>query len=204
MWIKLAILLVFSLVGQKAQISHSIILYEGTQGWGDSLKIENYVNDLNSVGFNNKASSLCVEDGIWILYDAPSYNMYSDLPSGYFWGEDYCTDLAHDLRQKVSSLRYVGSPFGYKVDGVHLYGRPWFGGTEIFLTGEARISFLVKSLVVTGKSVWTLYEKQDFSGYHVCVAPSNSSSGYPGFYTKEADFGFAGRKIRSIQKDCFP
>lgn len=188
----------------RAQSSHTLQLFDGYNSAGNWISVDNYVDNLADLPFDDVASSVCVYRGIWLLYQNPSYNAYQLGAATYFWGDDVCGNLNAELSDQVSSVRYAGSPFNYLDDGLNIYQSDWFQGAEVFATNDQPIvTALAGSLVVTGTSYWTLYETANYNGYHVCVTPADVQSASPGFYPSASDFGFANRLVRSVRKGCY-
>jgi len=48
----------------KGQSNHIIELYDGTSSVGSSVIVDNYVGNLNKIGFNDVTSSLCIVRGM--------------------------------------------------------------------------------------------------------------------------------------------
>lgn len=117
-------------------------------------------------------------------------------------------------------MRYAGSPFSFQADAINIYQVQWFQSYEAFSsTDSPDLIPYGGSLIVTGRSTWTLYEYaiivfifQDlcntfiitplflkllsspyYTGYRVCVTPADIMFAYPGFFPTAADFGFSGR-----------
>ena len=58
------------------------------------------------------------------------------------------------------------------------------------------------SLIVTGCSAWTIYEGNDYSGYAMCVFPSDSTACLPGLYPTAHTLSTLGGKVSSVRKGC--
>lgn len=208
MWIwsvKLALILcVIALV--KSQSNHIIELYDSNSGFGSSVLIDGYVENLSEIGFNDVTTSLCIVQGIWLLYENANFNINAPGASGFNWGINFCQDLPPLLNNRVTSVRYAGSAWGFQEDGLIIYENDWFQSREMYAAADfpslGRFSY-GGSLIVTGQSAWTLYEYPYYTGYRVCVTPLDIVDASPGFYTEPYDFGFAGRVIRSVRKGCW-
>ena len=61
---------------------------------------------------------------------------------------------------QISSVRYAGSPWGYQNDAVNIYRADWFQADEVFTAEDSYDlpAYYAGSLIVTGRSTWTLYE----------------------------------------------
>jgi len=190
----------------KGQSNHIIELYDGTSSVGSSVIVDNYVGNLNKIGFNDVTSSLCIVRGIWILYENPNFNTNAPGASSFNWGIDFCQDLPPSLNNLVTSVRYAGSAWGFQEDGLTIYEKDWFQYHEIYVATNTPAFDAFSyggSLIVTGRNTWTLYDYPNYTGYKVCVTPLDIVEASPGFYTKPQDFGFAGRVIRSVRKGCW-
>lgn len=57
-------------------------------------------------------------------------------------------------------MRYAGSPWNYQDDALNIYQAEWFQANEVFTAGDSYDfpAYYGGSLIVTGRSTWTLYE----------------------------------------------
>ena len=63
-WLAKLVLFVCIRTFVKCQSNHIIKLYDGTSGIGSSVVIDNYVDNLNKIGFNDVTTSLCIVQGM--------------------------------------------------------------------------------------------------------------------------------------------
>ncbi|XP_046464371.1 uncharacterized protein LOC124210099 [Daphnia pulex] len=196
--------LAFSLI--HGQSDHTLQLYDGAMNSpGSWIIINNYVDNLQNSAFNDLASSFCVVRGIWLMYENPSYNSNFLGASAFYWGENYCQDLPTGLNNQVSSVRYAGSPYNFQADALNVYQVEWFQSYEAFTASDSLdlSPYYGGSLIVTGRSYWTIYDSPNYQGYHVCVTPADITYAYPGFFAQASEFGFSGRVIRSARRGCW-
>ena len=77
-------------------------------------------------------------------------------------GQQHSIDVFIQLYQlQVTSVRYGGSPFNFQEDGLNIYENEWFQENEVYATASSPNFSPFKnagSLIVTGRSAWTLYE----------------------------------------------
>ncbi|KAK4024960.1 uncharacterized protein LOC116918889 [Daphnia magna] len=192
--------------GIQGQSDHTLQLYDGPlSSPGSWISVNNYVENLQNYAFNDLASSMCVIRGIWLFYENPSYNSVFLGLSAFYWGENFCEDLPTGLNNQVSSVRYAGSPYGFQADSINIYQVDWFQSYEVFAaTDSLDLSpYYGGSIIVTGRSYWTIYDSPNYQGYRVCVSPADITYAYPGFYTQASEFGFSGRVIRSARRGCW-
>ena len=58
------LLVIFGVISVRGQNGHQLVLYDGVGGAGTSVSINNYVDNLQSLNFNDIASSLCIPYGM--------------------------------------------------------------------------------------------------------------------------------------------
>ena len=118
-----------------------------------------------------------------------------------------CTDF-NGLGGAVSSVRYVGSAQDYTSDTITFYEGTYFQGAEEYTFTDLpnlNLFGVQSSLVITGKSGWTLYDRPDFQGQAVCVFPPPSNNFKPSFVTntEELTVPVPHGTIASVRKGCF-
>lgn len=182
------------------------ILYSERGGKGRTLKAfaENH-RDLSQVDFDDTAQTACIR-GTWLFYEAKNFGDPNGI-IGYRFskeGRSYCFNF-ESLAGRLSSFRFVGSEQDCTADSLDLYNGPHF--TDEHLSTQKNIANLKQSnvndpqsLIISGKTVWTLYEEPNFAGNYVCVA-SNREENTPRFISIATDLGKL-KAIASVKAGC--
>ena len=79
--------------------------------------------------------------GIWILYDETYYNRNNPgARSWWGWGNNFCSDVDNDFKNRAASLRLTGAPDDWKLDTINFYLQQNFIGDEFYTYGD-KVSF---------------------------------------------------------------
>jgi len=207
MAINFALCLLFCLLGiANAQYSQIATLYASSGCTGASVKLPAngaYVPDLTSLGFNNRAYSAKLR-GPWIFYDIVNYNPTSSSV-GYAYGNtEKCFNFG-SLAGTTSSVRYAGSQSDYRTDSITFYKKDWYQADQEYVTankGSLTLGGNIASIIVNGKSAWTVYEKTNFGGKAICLTKAPNTD--PAFAADLAKLNppIAYNFIRSVKKGC--
>jgi len=182
-------------------------LYSGREGAGEYLCLnEAYVAHLQNNGFDNRAYSFCA-NGIYLYYDYPNFNAGVNANMEYVFGpNNYCGNF-QNIAGRVSSMRFAGDPKNYRTDSLTLYVGTYFQGEEEYLLRDAsnlNLDLQASSLIVTGVTGWTLYDKPSFQGNALCVYPPKTDvEGTPALINDSNSIGVPNRTIRSVRKGCY-
>jgi len=189
----------------QVQYNQRATLFSGTGSTGAFINlVETYVPDLNAQSFDNKAYSNCVT-GSWLFFENSNYNPGNALMEYYFGPNNYCSNF-QNLGGRVSSARFAGDPKDYRLDSFTLFVGTYFQGTEEYTVsdlGNLNLDNQASSLIVTGRSPWTVYAQPKFAGDKVCVYPPTSSDYAPAFIYDTNNINIPNRTIRSVRKGCF-
>uniref|UniRef100_A0A0K2VIQ3 Beta/gamma crystallin 'Greek key' domain-containing protein n=1 Tax=Lepeophtheirus salmonis TaxID=72036 RepID=A0A0K2VIQ3_LEPSM len=184
----------------------NIKLYSETNLRGISKDIYSYEEDMQLIGFNNKAKSAIV-NGIWLLYEETNFNRgkYNKMVS-YTWGKNNKINNLGGINGKVSSIRYSGVE-DLNANTLNFYEGPGFMGIEQYVYKDApklKYDNFGKSIIISGCKPWTLYEKANFAGKRICVYPASLTSPCkPGFFETPTAFGNFGNVVSSARLGCF-
>ncbi|CAL4140339.1 unnamed protein product, partial [Meganyctiphanes norvegica] len=187
----------------------SLILYSDSGHVGATHNVTEFDHDLSLSGFDNIAKSFCAE-GVWILYDAPDYNMHHDpffswsyVSVNSQWG---CHELPVTHHDKVSSVRFAGTG-DMQDESVTLYhGFNFMGGEILIIRSRDELGEFkpeTSSMIITGQSSWTAYSEEFYGGFGICMEPWNVGNGiYVGVFEVD-DIGVPNNDISSVRKGCF-
>jgi len=108
----------------------------------------------------------------------------------------------------VSSVRAVGALEDYRQDSLTLYVDPYFQNEEEFSVGDLphlRLNGRISSLIITGSSHWTIYDKPSFGGRGICLQITPTPEYAPSFVqdTTELDPIVPHGSIASVRKGCY-
>lgn len=147
----------------------SITLYEHADFNGRKVILTESNMDLTQIGFNDKASSLKVASGTWIVYQHINYEgrSYQVSAGSYNYG-DICGSIGNDV---ISSVKLISNE-------ICLYEHSGFGGTAMPLTESVpnlvTLGFNDKaSSVRVAQGTWTLYEHVNYQGRSMLVTPGS-------------------------------
>ncbi|CAG7720721.1 unnamed protein product [Allacma fusca] len=148
-------------------------LYSGKYCDSDSITTEGmYESSLRTIGWDEKAHSVKML-GTWIFYERESFNSFEEGQTIHFIGDnDICINSTTlQLAGQISSIRYAGLPWSYKDDAINIYEVEDFQGDEI--KSEKDLPFVASqfqaSLIITGCSAWTFYDRPSYHGKPVCI-----------------------------------
>ena len=143
----------------SVELVPKIVLYEHAQFKGRELALESSTSDLRSSNFNDKASSVKVQSGTWILWEHINFTgrSYKVGPGEYDFGV-ISAQIGNDVISSVELLPKI-----------ILYERAQFKGRELALessTSDLRSSnFNDKASSVKVQSgTWKLWEHISFTG----------------------------------------
>lgn len=61
---------------------------------------------------------------------------------GWGWGEGSCDDMANNVDDVTSSVRFTGAPDGYKYDTLNLYeGQGFMGEEQFFYQDQPSVNY---------------------------------------------------------------
>ncbi|XP_018009063.1 uncharacterized protein LOC108666655 isoform X3 [Hyalella azteca] len=180
--------------------------YNNSAADGPYYEFLDYAPDLRDQGMDNSIKVVC-GTGVWLLYDGYYYGVEKEGPALFANGygcANYTNSYYYD---KISSLRYAGSPNGFDNAYYNLYEGGGFTGNEFKGNKNAPdVSYLdmkVSSLITSGESPWTFFTGQNYTGEAVCVYPWDEygvltfTAGSMSYY-----MGLADNSIRSVAKGC--
>jgi len=209
MLFKLVLLLVVCLnvtLGQ-VEVTPRVIMYEGKNQVGQYLAFpQTYIPDLRIHNFDNRANSACVT-GLWIFYVNPLFNSGALGGVEYMFGpanKPYCNNFI-TVGGYISSTRFVGSPLDYTADTFTLYEEDYYQGNEEYAYADLPSLALAgshKSIIITGRSPWTVYDQAQFEGRSMCLRPTSSPNVEPYLISDTNTISIPYGSIRSIRKGC--
>jgi len=182
------------------------VLYDQYNGNGDYIVIsERYVENLDDEGFDDRTRSVCVT-GIWLFYQNNGFNTQGVSGVEYVFGQNYCITLPI-LAGRVSSIRYAGNSKDYRTDSLTLYQFEYFQGQEEYTLSQLPDLNLIgnhQSIIITGNSYWTLYDRPNYSGSAICLKVPDPGSSIPSFISdlQSANPAIPHGSIRSVRKGC--
>ncbi|XP_072047003.1 beta-crystallin B2-like [Amphiura filiformis] len=170
-----------------------IVIYEDENFSGASREVTEDVSDLNSIGFNDRVSSIKVFGSVWVGYQNGSYDgrQYileeGDYPKSSSWngGNDQLTSLK---RLNTDNLGETPS--------IELYQHGSYGGKSVSFEYEINdlknydFNDEVTSIKVK-MGTWILYEDGDFKGQQYIVTE--------GSYPEAKDWKGRNDKITSLR-----
>jgi len=174
-----ALFALFCILGAvSAQYQPTARLYsaKGCSGAFVNIPANKYVPNLSSLGFDNRAYSVLLR-GPWLFFDLENYNYASEGLMEYaFESSEKCVDFI-DIGGFLTSIKYSGHNSDYRVDTITFYEFTYFQAAEELTHSDLPNLALVgriSSLIVTGSSAWTIYNKPNYQGSAVCleIAPS--------------------------------
>jgi len=172
-----------------------------------SLRLGEYDKALDYfTKLQKQVQSVCL-NGTWLLYENENFNREEAGGVEYFTGDSFCSNL-HSLPNQTSSLRFAGSSLGIGSDSITFYSQPYFQGMEEYFTESASTLDILKndtrSLIVTGRSDWRLYDQHDFKGDSFCVNPNDTdSSGKSALMITNTNFIYIPHgSVKSLKLGC--
>jgi len=191
----------------QVEVTPRVVLYEGKNQLGQYLAFpQTYIPDLRSHNFDNRAYSACVT-GLWMFYVNPLYNTGALGGVEYMFGpanKPYCNNFI-TVGGYISSVRFVGSPVDYTADTFTLYEEDYFQGSEEYAYTDLPTLALAgkhKSIIITGRSAWTVYDQAEFGGRSICLRPTSSPNAEPYLISDIDKISIPYGSIRSIKKGC--
>jgi hypothetical protein len=161
-----ALLATTTIAAQAAEM----ILYESPGFSGRQLTLRGYMPDINSYGFNDRASSVTVRSGVWeVCTDAEFRGFCATLQPGEY------RMLDPRFNDRISSAREVGAtadvpaPRNDARGSIELFGQSAFRGRSVTLErsianfDEVGFNDRASSLIV-GEGTWQLCSDGGFSG----------------------------------------
>ncbi|CAG0896828.1 unnamed protein product [Cyprideis torosa] len=149
---------------------------------GEQTIINEHIPDLARINWDNYIQSVCAW-GVWLFFEDPNYNgnTWDSARVEWVFGEGHCTNLATEfVRGRVRSLKYVGDIEDWFRDTITFFQHKLFMGTEYYEVtdvADTRVWSRPKSLIITGDSSWSLYERVYFGGFCVCIEPMRTYRG---------------------------
>jgi hypothetical protein len=103
---------------------------------------------------------------------------------------------------KPNSARFVGSGTNYKADTLTLYEGINFTGEEEYVGSSIEnLRFRRhRSLIITGREAWTVYNQAEYRGQGKCIYPGDGKTHTPRFLRDMEAEGIG--KVRSARKGC--
>jgi hypothetical protein len=143
----------------------SIELFEGTNFQGQSVLVDRDANNFGVTGFNDRAGSAIVHDGVWDLCTDSEYRgACRTFTQGRY------ADLGPGMARQISSARMAGgyaeAPYVLGGSGVSGYGTtsaPVIGGQP----GSANRTITQSSAAPSGRLI--LYDNEGFTGRSMAV-----------------------------------
>lgn len=199
-------LALLALVADRAMaqsFNQKVTLYSGTDCKGSFLTFtEQYADDLRKNGWDDFAYSARLT-GVWNFYDLINYNGNSNALMEYAFGpNEFCINF-NNLRARVTSLRFAGSPNDYRANTLTLYQGTYFQGTEEYIIASVNSIQVQKhsSLIITGQSPWTLFDQENLRGNAICVYPPDNNY-TPALIFDLDNINVPHDKIRSVARGC--
>ena len=101
-----------------AAIAAEITLFEGPNFQGRSITFNGEARNLDPIGFNDRASSIIVRDGVW----EGCVDAYFQGACAQFRPGEY-PQLDRRFNHSISSLRVLQGQFNYRGSDARYYGR---------------------------------------------------------------------------------
>jgi hypothetical protein len=203
------VLATIALVSGQSQYTPKASLYSSTgcSGAFISLPTSSYANDLSTYGFDNRAYSIGLT-GAWLLYDSKDFNTAGNAAMEYIFEPAYTCVNFNGLGGYVSSAKFVGSNTDYRTDTITFYDDTYFQGFEEYVVNDLpnlSLSGAIASLVITGRSAWTVYDQANYGGNGICLVPVDSPTYDPAFVpdTVYVEPTIPHGSIRSVRRGCF-
>jgi len=192
-----------------AQFNPRALIFDrlGCSGAYVSIPTQAYTPDLATIGFDNRAHSVSLR-GTWLFYDNKNFNINGNAAMEYiFEGAETCVDF-HGLAGYVSSIKFVGKTEDYRQDTITFYETTYFQANEEYVEHDIpNLSLMgrISSLIVTGSSPWTIYDKTNFRGNAICLQPESSPYYEPAFVpdTINLEPTVPHGTIASVRKGCY-
>lgn len=114
----------------------------------------------------------------------------------------------YDISGYISSVKYVGTDNDYRQDTITFYEYTYFQATEEYLQYDMPNLSLrgrIASLIITGSSSWTIYDKSNYGGNAICLQPEYSPNYAPAFVpdTLKIDPTVPHGSIQSVRRGCY-
>ncbi|CAB4068518.1 CRYG [Lepeophtheirus salmonis] len=120
----------------KEAISSSARLYSEPGFHGRSTEIRDYVEDLDTLNFDDVSQSAVI-NGVWVFYEDVDYNKYNfGRRSFYGWGKNHQIPSFGRLNRAFSSVRYSGANENMKYNTLNLYEESGFMGDEKYFYSD--------------------------------------------------------------------
>jgi len=175
--VRLTFLLALS-QGILGQFAPKAVIYTGLNQTGNNKTISNqYIPDFSIFNLDDRGMSACIT-GQWMFYVNVDYNEGTPTLLEHHFGEELCFNL--QIRTAgLSSVRFAGPALDYTEDSLTLYKEVSFQGEEEYFVAEdpeiERLLGTHKSIIITGKSSWTVFDGTDFGGNSVCITPRQNN-----------------------------
>ncbi|KAK8384923.1 hypothetical protein O3P69_014470 [Scylla paramamosain] len=186
--------------------------YEDPNLNGYYVTFDNYAPDLYSYNFDDTIASVH-QTGMWIYYENYQYNL-SPGKAYFVHGIGVTVNFPSEYRDITSSLRFVGSLEYLNADTITFYEGNSFTAAEFFAVGDnsnfGQMTGRISSLIVTGKSYWTIFSGEGYTGDRLCVGPETDHDVGPngevldlGIYPAMTSLGIPDNSIKSVRKGCW-
>jgi len=193
----------------SAQFQSTATLYNSYGGTGPFVNLPNtqFVPDLAVYGFDNAAYSVCLT-GTWLFFDQRNFNLNGNAAMEYvFEPRSACVDFA-GLGGYVTSAKFVGSAQDYRQESITFYQNVFFQGNEEYAVNDLanlNLAGAISSLIVTGQSSWTVYDRPNYQGNAICLTPAPSPNYEPAFVedTINTSPSIPHGTISSVRRGCF-
>jgi|GEM_PF-813186 len=191
-------LLLTGLAGQAA--AQTIILYEDSGFRGREVRVNGDVRNLDSVRFNDRASSFRVVSGEWELCQHDDYNGTCELHSSDQASMGRMNDQLTSLRPVVAGR--PGRPGG-REPSLTFFSGPNYSGRSVTITSSVtnfqRINFndQARSVRHSGRGTWIACEDANFEGSCMEISGDLANiGGGMGARISSAEPDYAGRPQR--------
>ncbi|CAG0884155.1 unnamed protein product [Darwinula stevensoni] len=159
----------------------------------------NFLNCDPNIG-DDMISSSCIV-GAWIFYSEYSYNYEGVGTVEWNSGDGKCWNL--QFNNQVSSMRYAGDTLNWKADTMNIYELELFSGLEFYAVQDVpqlpEQLTTVGSLIITGRSDWTIYTQPNFGGAKLCIGMQDGQ--FVGFGPHLSQFDVP--TVGSFRLGCF-
>jgi len=122
-----------------------------------------------------------------------------------FGPNNFCVNY-NNIGGLVTSVRFAGSPRDYRADTFTLYQDDYFQSKEEYTITDLPVVDMIgnhKSIIITGASPWTVYDRTYYAGNAICLYPPESTNYQPALIVDTLDVSIPHGSIQSVRKGCF-
>lgn len=185
--------------------------YTGVNQTGRCTVITTNIPDLGYGNFDNQIQSV-LQRGTWFYYLNKNYSMTGMVY--YTMGSLAAVTLPSLFRNVISSVRPLISNQDLEKYHEMLTGYEGFGFTGTQYSWPTATPSLghqmsgLSSLAIIGRTPWTIYTEDSYTGYNLCVFPKDhpkpSYGGISvGLYPNITILAIPNNTIRSVKKGCY-